>query len=158
MVIVILGILSAVAFPRFADLSRDAKLSVIDALYGAMEVAISEARLKAHIAGVADNARSSEDDGPAAYWTESEPLELKYGYPEAYAEDSGSLDIVDLLDLSEDLEICYSVSCISTNSSRVKIGLDTTEGTGCYVRYSEPGGSGSTSATEYALIKVTDGC
>jgi MSHA pilin protein MshA len=85
-------------------------------------------------------------------------MELKYGYPESYAEASSAGDIIDLIDISDELEICYSTSCASGNSSRVKIGFDTTENTGCYVRYSEPGGTGSPSSTEYGLIIVKEGC
>ncbi len=85
-------------------------------------------------------------------------MELKYGYPESRAESASNGDIIDLIDVSDELEVCYATNCESGNSSRVKVGFDTTEDIGCYVRYSEPGGTGAPSATEYGLIIVQVGC
>ncbi|WP_245879867.1 hypothetical protein [Vibrio gangliei] len=111
---------------------------------------------KAAIAGIENNERSGPNDLPVVE-VNGHPLELKYGYPEVYAEGSNSYDILDLIDVSG-FKTCLSTSCISSNSSRVKIGYDTTEDTGCYVRYSEPGGTGAPSETMYGLITVTEGC
>jgi MSHA pilin protein MshA len=157
MVIVLLGILSAVAAPKFINLSSEARISVLQAVYASFITAADQAKLKAVIAGVANNARSSSADLPELF-INNQSMELKYGYPEAYAEGAAAGDIIDLIDISDELEVCYRITCTSANSSRVKVGFDTTENTGCYVRYSEPGGVGSPSMTEYGLIIVKDGC
>jgi MSHA pilin protein MshA len=156
-VIVILGILASVAAPKFINLSSDARISILETLYASIKSAGDQTLLKARIVGADNNARSSSSNLPEVL-INNQSMELKYGYPEAYAEGAGAGDIIDLIDVSEELEVCYSSSCISSNSSRVKVGFDTTENTGCYVRYSEPGGTGSPSSTEYGLIIVKDGC
>ncbi|GLS90110.1 hypothetical protein GCM10007916_11770 [Psychromonas marina] len=156
-VIIILGILSAVALPKFINLSSDARIAVLDGLSASIRTAADHARLKASIVGAEKNPRSSSSNLPEVI-INGQSMELKYGYPEAYAEGSDAGDILDLIEISEELEVCYSTGCVSGNSSRVKIGFDTTEDTGCYVRYSEPGGTGAVSTTEYGLIIVNEGC
>jgi MSHA pilin protein MshA len=156
-VIVILGILSAVAAPKFINLSSDARISVMEALYASIKTAADQAKLKAYIAGAANNERSSSTNLPEVF-INGQSMELKYGYPESYADGANAGDIIDLIDISDEFEVCYSTSCVSGNSSRVKIGYDTVEDSGCYVRYSEPGGTGSPSDTEYGLIIVKEGC
>ena len=156
-VIVILGILSAVALPRFIDLSSNSRVAVLEGVYGAVKSAADLAKLKATTVGAQDNERSSTTNLPSVT-IDGQVMELKYGYPEAFADRATSGDIIDLLELDSDLTICYSESCVSGNSSRVKIGYDITEDTGCYVRYSEPGGTGAPSNTEYGIILVDEGC
>jgi MSHA pilin protein MshA len=46
MVIVILGVLAAVALPRFVDLRRDANVAVIEGTAGAVRTAVATARIK----------------------------------------------------------------------------------------------------------------
>ena len=156
-VIVLLGILSVTALPRFFDLSRDARIAVLNGLHSSIQVAAEQAKLKATIAGAHNNPRSSSSSLPSVS-INGQIVELKYGYPEAWAEEADANDILDLITISDELSVCYSISCINSNSSRVKIGFDTTEGIGCYVRYSEPGGTGAPSDREYGLILVTNGC
>jgi MSHA pilin protein MshA len=54
MVIVILGVLSAFALPRFADMSTDARVAELEALKGAMRSAISLVHTKAIIENKTD--------------------------------------------------------------------------------------------------------
>ena len=51
-VIVILGILSAVAVPKFMDIQRDAKISALNGMKGALHAAASLVHAKALISGV----------------------------------------------------------------------------------------------------------
>lgn len=156
-VIVVLGILAVTAAPSFFNFSSDARINVLKNIAAAIETAAEQSRMKAIIVGAENQPRSSASNPPEVT-INGFSMELKYGYPEAFADASSGGDIIDLLVLSNDLEVCYSVNCSSNNSSRVKIGYDTAEGTGCYVRYSEPGGTGAPSATEYAIELVTVGC
>lgn len=56
LVIVILGILAAVALPRFADLSTDARLASLNGLKGSLSGAASIAKAQQLVQGVASNA------------------------------------------------------------------------------------------------------
>ncbi|QLE84464.1 type II secretion system protein [Shewanella sp. Scap07] len=162
-VIVILGILAVVAAPKFINLSSDAKVSVIDGVAAAMKFAADETYLKAKINNAADQERSS-DSNPPYVEIPAGIFELKYGYPEAWAEDG--LDILDMLDISEGIDVCYGDPCSdSSNSSRLQVGYNLSPGTdipddadACYVRYNEPGGSQNPSDTEYSIDIRTDGC
>jgi MSHA pilin protein MshA len=156
-VIAISGVLTAVAVPRFVDMSSEARHAAIKSLYGTVKSVVDQTKLQAIVKGVGSAPRVSPRDS-LQFYIGGLSMELKYGYPEAYAESSRGSDIIDLINPGDRFEVCYSVSCISSNSSRVKIGFDTTEGTGCYIRYSEPGGTGAASDTEYGLIMVTVGC
>ena len=69
-VIVILGILSAVAVPKFMDIQRDAKISTLNGLKGALHAAANLVHAKALIDGVStgyvdinNNDRATYDDG-----------------------------------------------------------------------------------------------
>lgn len=160
-VIVILGVLAATIAPKFINLSSDAKTEVIRTVAASIRAAADQTKIKAEIYQVADAPRSSPNNPPFIEVPQG-VLELKYGYPEARPEETNSVGIVDLLTLSEDFEICNSTSsgdsCNLGSSSRVKIGYDTTENTGCYVRYSEPGGTGAPSDFEYGILIVDEGC
>lgn len=147
-VIVILGILAVTAAPKFIDLTSDAHSATLDGVSAAFTGAASMSKMKAIVAGE-QNKKTSKSvtiNGAIA--------ELKYGYPAAYANVDGNLDIIDLIEVSEDLQVCYGRKCKGSNSPFVKVGFDTTENSGCYVKYTEPRGK----ETTYAIEKVTEGC
>jgi len=73
-VIVILGILAAVAVPKFVDMQVDARESAVDGMLGAVRSATSLAHAKALIDGVASAATSS-------ITMEGTNVDLVYGYP-----------------------------------------------------------------------------
>jgi len=69
-VIVILGILSAIAVPKYMDIQRDAKLSALDGMKGAIHAAASLVHAKALINGLSTgwldvngNGTTSDADG-----------------------------------------------------------------------------------------------
>jgi MSHA pilin protein MshA len=73
-VVVILGVLAAVAVPRFVDLRREALISTMRGLKGGLQSAATMIHAKAAIAGVADQASVTIDiDGVN--------IDLVYGYP-----------------------------------------------------------------------------
>ncbi len=170
-VIVILGILSVTAAPRFLNLQRDARIAAVEGLEAAVKSAASFAYAKAAIEGVENLPKispypTSHHESTPIVETNLGRLELKYGYPEAYAEDGG-LDISHLLDLTEDdWDLCYgssNTSCdVSHNHTSVKIGFglhdDPTRQ--CYMRYIEPTYDESTGSgnKEYEIEVITEDC
>lgn len=52
MVITLLGILAAVAIPKFSDLSRSARIATLEGIAGAMRSTISIIQSKAHVKGL----------------------------------------------------------------------------------------------------------
>ena len=73
-VIAILGILSATVLPRFVNLRREAILSTMDGIYGALNSAAMLTHAKASIAGVTSQAT-------ATLVINDETVDLVYGYP-----------------------------------------------------------------------------
>ena len=78
-VIAILGILSAVAVPKFIDLSTAANKTVLEAMGGAILAAANQVHAKAIVLGVQSEPLTTidlDDDG-------NDDVEIKYGYPSA---------------------------------------------------------------------------
>ncbi len=85
-VIIILGILSVIATPKFINLSSDARISVLESLTASIQTAAEQAKIKATIAGAANNARSSPVNLPVVI-INNQIMELKYGYPKPMQKD-----------------------------------------------------------------------
>lgn len=76
-VIVLLGILSAVAIPRFLNITSEANLAVLEAMEGAVFSAANLVYGKARLQGVHKQLSATVDiDGDGAG-----DLEVRYGYP-----------------------------------------------------------------------------
>lgn len=73
-VMVILGILAAVALPKFVDMSRQARVAKLNAAYGAVRSAMA----LTHAASLAANTASL---ATATVKAEGETIDLVYGYP-----------------------------------------------------------------------------
>ena len=74
MVIVLLGILAAVAIPRFADLSTQAKISSVNGMYGGVQGAAAMVYAQSLIEGEAGSAA-------AAVTIEGQVVNTVFGYP-----------------------------------------------------------------------------
>lgn len=72
MVIVILGVLSAFALPRFADLGGQARASTINGAAGAMKAA----------SNIAHAQWLAEGDSPATVTLEGTDIDMVFGYPD----------------------------------------------------------------------------
>jgi MSHA pilin protein MshA len=72
-VIVILGILSAVAIPKFIDLQVDARVSAVEGVYGAVRSATALAHAQALVDG--------ETDATGTIKMEGTDIALVWGYP-----------------------------------------------------------------------------
>lgn len=75
MVIVILGILAAVALPKFADLSKDARISTLEGASGAVKAASAIIHAKSLI----DSTEAAESGKSAP--VEGGSVALVFGYP-----------------------------------------------------------------------------
>lgn len=79
-VIVVLGILAALAVPRFISLQREARIAVIDSLFNSVRSGANIVYAKSAAIGEADNATDSVDiDGPGP----AGAIGTNYGYPQA---------------------------------------------------------------------------
>lgn len=74
MVIVILGVLAAVALPRFLDLKRDAKVAALQGAYGAVGTAMNLAYARSVLDGTSNLATATIN-------MSGQTVTLAYGYP-----------------------------------------------------------------------------
>lgn len=74
-VMVILGILAAVALPKFVDLSSDARVAKADAAYGAVRSAMAMTHAASLAAG-----KATEPSGTVS--AEGTIIHMAYGYPD----------------------------------------------------------------------------
>jgi MSHA pilin protein MshA len=77
MVIVILGVLAAVAFPKFVSLRRDANVAVIESTAGAVRSAVATARVKCVLN------RDCDFAGAANFPMNGVSMRFYMGYPDA---------------------------------------------------------------------------
>jgi len=77
MVIVILGILAAVALPKFANLSKDARISSLEGALGAVKSAAVIVHAKSLIDGT-----ETTSGGTDSAAVEGGTVALEYGYPQ----------------------------------------------------------------------------
>lgn len=119
MVIVILGILSAFALPRFADITGSAKASTIEAVAGAMKSTIGVIRSKAYVQGLSISTANPGNQSAYLVTTEAGTSEVDWRNlcPESMAELGDSLDMADHIGfaVSGDLQIL-------TNNQYTKVG------------------------------------
>lgn len=137
MVIVILGVLSAFALPRFADLGGDARVASVNALAGNLRAAANIA----HAQQLADGA-----SGSTGVTLDGQAVTMVSGYPTADA-----AGIVTAAQVSSD----YSTSAVSgAATTTLQFDLNPVR-TNCYVRYAAADGSTVTTAV---VSTTSSGC
>lgn len=102
-VIVILGILSIAAAPRFLDISRDAKISVLNSIAGQVKSTIKLVQAKAALNGisaVSTNPQGGQSGYVVDFGFGSSELMYSNLCPESIAELGDRLYMLDFLDLS----------------------------------------------------------
>jgi MSHA pilin protein MshA len=155
-VIVILGVLSAVAIPRFVGMSADAKIASLKTIESSLQ---SAARLVYYKAVIYGNERDAENNEIVI---DDRNVLIKYGYPVAISESSS--DILDMIELAGPIQSCggSGKTCNSGDQTQLVIGfLDEKQDgslTQCYVRYIEPGGNGNQSKSRYYTEVVDTEC
>jgi MSHA pilin protein MshA len=139
MVIVILGILSAVALPKFVDLGGDARVAAMKSAEGSMRAANSIIYAKA----AAGNSMSGTTAAPVNVLINGINIPTVYGYAANVAA------LVNVMDLSPDFDRTSVANVISHNGAK-------TEAT-CRVLYAPAStATGVTSSPRYTL--TTTGC
>ncbi|MDF1760923.1 MAG: prepilin-type N-terminal cleavage/methylation domain-containing protein [Coxiellaceae bacterium] len=129
-VIVILGILSAFAIPKFIDIKNDSRQAVMNSISGSLKSAIQLVHAKAIVEGVQNQANASVtlSDGTA--------IQTVYGYPAG-----NSRGIANVLDHHFPREI------VSHQGGGNSWAFTNSDSTNCYVRYFQP-----TQSSSYRLI------
>jgi len=169
-VIVILGIISAVAVPKFANLSSDARIATLEGIQGAVNSSSVLIHLKAQVEGVSDGSIDLND----------ETVNIDNGYLSG----SWGLSWAHVLDVGQDISFTSSEETCTKNAicgvgnqteidelpSGVADGI--TRGLAlfwlegdklsdrCFVYYYNPGAdaSGDTSKEQPSIGIVSDGC
>jgi len=138
MVIVILGILSAFALPRFADLGSDARLASITAAQGA----VKSASAIAHADALINNQTAST----GSVTLEGQAVALAFGYPTA----SNTLGIAVAAQITQD----FSLSTSTATPPVTTVTINGTTAGACQFTYTQ-----AANATTPAIIgNVTGGC
>jgi MSHA pilin protein MshA len=86
-VILIIGILSALALPRFIDMGKDARIAKAQSIMGAVRSAAQVTRAAALVRGATGATGTVQVDGVS--------IATAYGYPQAISATNGATGIVD---------------------------------------------------------------
>lgn len=136
MVIVILGVLSAFALPRFADFGQDARVASLNALAGALRAAANIA----HAQQLADGATAG-----TSVILEGATITMVNGYPTANA--SG-------ITLASQVSIDYDVSGGGTAGGDLLTFTLTPGVAGCTVTYAAADATGADNTSDLASAPV----
>jgi len=156
LVIVILGVLSAFALPRFAALSSNARLAALDSLAGTMKSAIGIVRSKAYAQGLSPAASNPGGTQQTGYVIETEAGRSEVDWrnlcPESQAEAEDSLTMLDYI--SVHASNSFLQTSVDNRYTRVGFSLPSVSnpGQGCYVEYDSFG------HPECTVTQVTSDC
>lgn len=141
MVIVILGILAAVALPRFYDLQTDARVAKMQAAVGA----IKSASAIAHSGALVSNKTAASGD---VIVMEGVKVPLVYGYPDVNKSVADSGIVIAAGGLADyDLE--------TTAAGELTIRVDAAH-TDCKITYTQPAAAGA--APTFSAVPAADNC
>ncbi len=152
MIIVILGILSATALPKFINIQSDANKAVLSGIEGALKDVANMAHAKLLVLGKAET-----DNFVNMLISENQKVTMWGGYPHVGSENGRGVvdepDIISILNISGDIEI--------TRAGRWFNGTATFSiAPNCYVVYSEVSYDSGISGpfTPYQISKDESGC
>lgn len=138
-VIIILGILSATAIPKFINLQDDAKTSVLEGVKGSLSSAATLAYSKLAISGLEGKAMVNDDDGDSSkMFTDCKTCVFRYGYPVGVS--TTLRHFVDGISYSDDFNFYDDGKVTGGYSVKVTFSKDiesgkNVNGTQCYVQY-----------------------
>jgi MSHA pilin protein MshA len=127
MVIVILGILAAVALPRFYDLQSDARVAKMQAALGAIKSASAIAHSAYLVAG----------NSPASVTMEGSAVPLVNGYPDVNTTAASSGIVIAAGGLTD-----YDLTTTAATATVLTIQVDAAH-TACKITYTESAAAGS---------------
>ncbi len=88
MVIVILGVLAAVALPKFVNLGADARIAAVNGLAGSVQTAVSLARAKCAVTPTCSTQISYRDNPSITF--NGQTYYFHFGYPTAWGSANGT--------------------------------------------------------------------
>lgn len=153
MVIVILGVLAAVALPKFVNLNSQARIAAVNGLAGALQSAANMGRSRCALTATC-NLSASACDGTSPSYTESgKQIFTHFGWPSGWGQchvNNGVGSINDLLQISPDFQL---VAHIPGSFAGVYQLVSSPDPTNCKVTYGL-----SSSQSTLAVSVVTTGC
>ncbi|MFC4699673.1 prepilin-type N-terminal cleavage/methylation domain-containing protein [Glaciecola siphonariae] len=157
-VIVIIGILSIFAVPRFIDISSDAKVASIKGIASQIEATVSLARNKARVSGL--RPVTTNPAGPSGNLQPEFVVDFGFGSaevdfrnlcPESIAENSDRLRLLDFIDISGDkIQVRVDNRYTALGFELPASGFSTSQG--CFVLYD------SQSSPDCTIAIVTNTC
>ncbi len=135
-VIVILGVLAAVAAPKFIDISSDAKIAVLNSLSGQFKSTTNLVKMKARVKGlkaVPTNPGGVQTDYVVDFGFGTVEIDWRNLCPESIGEAGEQLEMLDFLDISDDFETRVDNQFTLIGYNVPNSGTPTTEG--CYLIY-----------------------
>lgn len=154
-VIVIIGILAVVAFPKFLDISSDAKIASLKQINGQLRSAITLVQNKARVEGlrpVTVNPNAGQTAFIVDFGFGSSELMFNNLCPESIAEMGTRMRLVDFLNISLSDEMSVRVDNQFTLLGYDVPATGTPLNQGCYIVYD------SFSTPNCSLTVVTDDC
>ncbi len=149
-VILILGILSAVALPRFFDLGADARIAKAEAIHGSIRSAAQIVRAAALIKGQTD----AGPGGNSEVTLDGAVVQTNHGYPEATA--AGILAAASLNATDDKLTVSGGATAVGSTLT-IQIAGATTPGS-CQITYQSPDLGGSPAITAPVIVLSKGGC
>lgn len=145
-VIVILGVLAAVALPRFASLGGSARAAKADAMGGAIKAAAALSKAQAVADGVSCGAATS-----GTVTLEGTSIALNYCYPQAIA--AAILTAANITPASDGMTV--SAAGAAAGGSVITLQIDgATTAAGCQISYTSP--AAANGRADVAVVKT--GC
>jgi len=149
-VILILGILSAVALPRFFDLGADARTAKVEAIHGSIRSAAQIVRAAALVKGQTD----AGPGGNSEVTLDGAVIQTNHGYPEA--SDAGIIAAAALDATNDKLTISGQDSAAGTTVTIQVNGATTLAN--CQVTYKSPDLGATPPVTAPVIALSKSGC
>lgn len=131
-VIVILGILGAVAAPKFLNLQGDAYGANVKSLAGSLQSAATLANTKAILEG---KDKATDIDGTAKKITGYDGVKFSYGFPVAATDKTGIFGALQSIPSSNDYVITADPATGTATSVTLQPKSRATDATKCFVKY-----------------------
>lgn len=152
-VIVILGVIAAVAIPKFTDLSRAARITTLEGIQGTMLSTITMVKSLAYVNGLSVSSSSANQ---ARFLVETEAgsseLDWRNLCPESQAELGDALSMLDYINLGQSSGLITSVDNRYTRIGYDINGTGSITGNACYLTYDSFGSPNCT------ITLTTTGC
>lgn len=149
-VILILGILSAVALPRFFDLGADARIAKAEAIHGSIRSAAQIVRAAALIKGQTD----AGPGGNSEVTLDGAVVQTNHGYPEA---SSAGIIAAASLDANDDKLVVSGSNSAPGSTITIQIAGATTPSS-CQITYQSADLAGSPAITAPVISLTKGGC